>query len=137
VTPQLELFGAMGVARTKFIDFVSPTGDFSGNQFARSPRQNQSVGFSWTPGRWMLNMNLVHSSGTYMNSQNTDRNDGHTLLGGKATYELAKGIKLFAYGSNLTDRTYITANKLDSITGRYNAALGSARQFGFGLQGTI
>lgn len=137
VTPQLELFGAVGVARTRFIDFVSPTGDFSGNQFARSPRGTQSVGFSWTPGRWMLNMNIAHSSGTYMNSQNTDRNDGHTLLGGKASYELPNGIKLFAYGANLTDRTYITANKLDSVTGRYNAALGSARRFGFGLQGTI
>jgi outer membrane receptor protein involved in Fe transport len=56
VTPQLELFGAVGIARTFFIEFAAR--DFSGKQFARSPREMQSVGFSWTPGRWMLNMNL-------------------------------------------------------------------------------
>jgi outer membrane receptor protein involved in Fe transport len=137
VTPTLELFGALGLARTKFIDFVSPTGDYTGHQFARSPRQTQSAGFSWTPGRWMLNMNLQHADGTYMDAANIDRNDGHTTLGGKATYALSKGVTLFAYGSNLTNQTYITANKLVSVTGRYNVALGAARQFGFGVQGTL
>jgi outer membrane receptor protein involved in Fe transport len=137
VTRNLELFGALGLARTKFIDFVAPAGDYSGHQFARSPRQTQSVGFSWTPGRWMLNMNVQHAGGTYMDAENIDRNDGHTTLGGKATYALANGMTLFAYGSNLTNRTYITANQLVTVTGRYNVALGSARQFGGGLQGTL
>jgi len=137
MTPNLELFGAVGFARTKFIDFVAPTGDFSGHQFARSPRQTQSVGFSWTPGRWMLNMNLQHASGTFMDAQNVDRNDSHTTLGGKATFALASGMTLFAYGSNLTNQTYVTANKLVTVTGRYNVALGSARQFGFGVQGAL
>ena len=137
VTPQLELFGAVGIARTRFINFVTPTEDFTGKQFARSPREMQSVGFSWTPGRWLLNMNLSHSGSTYTRSDNIDRNDGHTTLAGKASYALSNGVTLFAYGTNLTNRTYITANKLDSVTGRYNVALGSARQFGFGLQGTI
>ncbi|MRX07423.1 TonB-dependent receptor plug domain-containing protein [Pseudoduganella sp. FT25W] len=137
VARNLELFGAMGLARTRFIDFVAPAGDYSGHQFARSPRQTQSVGFSWTPGRWMLNMNLQHASGTFMDAENVDRNDGHTLLGGKATYEVSKGVTLFAYGSNLTNQTYITANKLVSVTGRYNVALGAARQFGFGVQGAL
>lgn len=137
VAPQLELFGAIGIARTRFIDFVAPGADYSGKQFARSPRETQSVGFSWTPGRWMLNMNLSHSGATYTSAENTDRNDGHTTMAGKASYTLPNGVTLFAYGTNLTNRTYITANKLDSVTGRYNVLLGSARQFGFGLQGTI
>jgi outer membrane receptor protein involved in Fe transport len=119
VTPQLELFGAVGIARTKFINFVTPTEDFTGKQFARSPREMQSVGFSWTPGRWMLNMNLAHSGSTYTRSDNIDRNDGHTTLSGKMTYALSNSVTLFAYGTNLTNRTYITANKLESVTGRY------------------
>ncbi|MYM66217.1 TonB-dependent receptor [Pseudoduganella sp. FT55W] len=137
VTSQLELFGAVGIARTKFIDFVTPTENFSGKQFARSPRETQSVGFTWTPGRWMLNMSLAHAAGTYTSSENTDRNDGHTTLAGKTTYTLANGLKLFAYGTNLTNQAYITANKLESVTGRYKVTLGSARQVGFGLQGSI
>lgn len=137
VTRNLELFGAMGLARTKFIDFVSANGDYSGHEFARSPRQTQSVGFSWTPGSWMLNMNLQHATGTYIGPENTDRNDGHTTLGGKASYKLQNGLTLFAYGSNLTNRTYITHNKLETVTGRYAVALGNERQFGFGVQGAL
>lgn len=137
VARNLELFGAMGLARTKFIDFESPSGNYSGHEFARSPRQTQSVGFSWTPGRWLLNMNLQHATGTYIGPENTDRNDGHTTLGGKATYKLENGVTLFAYGSNLTNQTYITHNKLETVTGRYAVALGNERQFGFGVQGAM
>nr|WP_315253133.1 TonB-dependent receptor [uncultured Duganella sp.] len=137
VARNLELFGAMGLARTKFIDFVSANGDYSGHEFARSPRQTQAVGFSWTPGSWMLNLNLQHATGTYIGPENTDRNDGHTTLGGKATYKLQNGVTLFAYGSNLTNQTYITHNKLETVTGRYAVALGNERQFGFGVQGAM
>jgi outer membrane receptor protein involved in Fe transport len=137
VARNLELFGAMGLAHTKFIDFDSPSGDYTGHQFARSPRQSQSVGFSWTPGRWMLNMNLQHATGTYTGPENIDRNDGHTTLGGKASYTLPNGVSLFAYGSNLTNQTYITHNKLETVTGRYAVALGNARQIGFGVQGAL
>ncbi|WP_432379692.1 TonB-dependent receptor [Duganella sp. P38] len=137
VTRNLELFGAVGLARTKFIDFDSPGGDYSGHEFARSPRQTQSLGFSWTPGRWMLNMNLQHATGTYIGPENLDRNDGHTTLGGKAAYTLANGLTLFAYGSNLTNHHYVTHNKLETVTGRYAVALGSARQYGFGVQGAM
>ncbi|SFM21784.1 TonB-dependent receptor [Rugamonas rubra] len=137
VLAQLELFGAVGVARSRFIDFVSPQGDFTGKQFARSPRQTVSAGFSWTPGRWLLNGNVVQTGGTYTGPDNVDRNDGHTILGGKAAYTLANGVSLFAFGSNLTDRRYITANYLTTVTDRHAVTLGSARQFGFGVQGKI
>ncbi|MGV7209284.1 TonB-dependent receptor [Oxalobacteraceae bacterium A2-2] len=137
VARDLELFGALGIARTRFDSFVTPTADYSGHQFARSPRQTQSLGFSWTPGRWMLNMNLVRSGATYTGPENVDRNDGHTTLGGKASVALTRNVTLFAYGSNLSNRSYITANKLDTVTGRYAVILGNARQFGFGLQGQM
>ncbi|MQA39647.1 TonB-dependent receptor [Rugamonas aquatica] len=137
VSRDLELFGALGVARSRFVNFVGPQADYSGKEFSRSPRQTQSVGFSWKPGRWMVNANLVHTGGTYTSPENVDRNDGHTTLGGKASYTLANGVTLFAYGSNLTNRTYITNNHLDTVTGRYNVTLGNARQFGFGAQGNI
>lgn len=137
VARDLELFGALGLARTRFIDFVSPQGDFGGKEFARSPRATQSVGLSWKPGRWLLNANLVHAGGTYTGPENIERNDGHTTLGGKAAYTLANGVTLFAFGSNLTNRADISANRLETVTGRYNVILGNARQFGFGVQGTI
>jgi outer membrane receptor protein involved in Fe transport len=137
IAKNFELFGALGVSKTRFIDFVSPQGNYNGKEFARSPRQTQSVGFSWTPGRWLLNANLVRAGGSYTGPENVERNDGHTTLGAKTSYTLANGMTLFAFGSNLTNRTYITANRLETVTGRYNVTLGSARQFGFGVQGSI
>jgi len=137
VLRNLELFGAVGVSKTRFVDFDSPQGDYTGKEFARSPRQTQSVGFSWTPGRWMLNANLVHAGGSYTGPENVARNDGHTTLGAKATYTLANGLTLFAFGSNLTNQTYIVNNRIATVTGRYNAILGNARQFAFGVQGNI
>ncbi|CDG81336.1 TonB-dependent receptor [Janthinobacterium agaricidamnosum] len=137
VTPHLELFGALGVSASRFLDFKTPQGDYTGKEFSRSPRQTQSVGVNWTPGHWTLNATLEHAGGTYTRPENIDRNDGHTILGGKAAYTLSNGMSLFAFGSNLTNRTYITANRLESVTGRYLVNLGNARQVGFGLQGSI
>jgi iron complex outermembrane receptor protein len=137
VAKNLELFGAAGVSKTRFVDFVSPLGDYSGKQFVRSPRQTQSAGFSWTPGRWMLNANLVHAGGSFTLPENRERNDGHTTLGGKAAYTLANGVTLFAFGSNLTNRVYVVNNGIGTVTGRYNVILGNARQFGFGVQGAL
>jgi outer membrane receptor protein involved in Fe transport len=137
VAKNLELFGAAGFSKTRFVDFVSPQGDYSGKQFARSPRQTQSVGFSWTPQRWLLNANLVHAGGSFTGPENVERNDGHTTLNGKAGYTFANGVTLFAFGSNLTNRAYIVNNRIATVTGRYNVILGNARQFGFGVQGAL
>ncbi|USX28520.1 TonB-dependent receptor [Oxalobacteraceae bacterium OTU3CINTB1] len=137
VTKNLELFGAVGVAKTRYIDFVSPQGDYTGNRFPDSPRQTQSVGFSWTPGGWTLNANLVHAAGSDTGPENIDRNDGRTTLGAKLSYTLANGVTLFATGTNLTDRTYVVNNRIPTVTGRYNVILGNPRQFAFGVQGSI
>jgi len=137
VAPHLELFGALGLSKSRFLDFDTPQGNYAGKEFARSPRQTQSVGFSWTPDHWLLNANLVHTGSNYTSPYNTDRNDGSTVLGAKAGYTLSNGVSLFAFGSNLTNRSYITANHLDSVTGRYLVNLGNARQIGFGVQGHI
>src|SRR5262249_33564537 len=58
--PQLEVFGAVGLSRTKFIRFESALGDFAGKQFARSPRNTWSAGATWRPARWVLNAEVVH-----------------------------------------------------------------------------
>lgn len=135
--PRLELFGAFGLARTRFIDFASAQGDFSGKQFARSPRQSASAGFSWTPGPWLVNTNVVYAGGTYTGPENVERNDAHTIVNGKAALALGDKLSLFVFGSNLFNRTYVTSNRLVTVPGRYGVLLGAARRVGVGLQGSL
>ncbi|MEJ1961096.1 MAG: TonB-dependent receptor [Gammaproteobacteria bacterium] len=134
VLPQLEVFGALGIARTKYLDFDSPQGDFSGNQFAMSPRDTWSLGATWKPASWMINAELVHEAGTFTTASNDPdlATPGHTLFNARLGYQL-RGMDLFAYGRNLTDETYETY-VLDTVPGRQAAVLGAGRQFGLGFE---
>lgn len=136
---EVEVFGALGLSNTRFLDFVAPQGDYSGNQFARSPKQTQSVGFSWKPGRWLLSANLVHAGGSYVDQANDkgETNDSSTTLGGKLAFKLSEKLSLFAFGSNLLDHHYIVNNHLGTSGGRYNVVLGNGRQLGFGVEGKL
>lgn len=136
VVPQLELFGAVGIAHTKYLDFVSPQGDFSGNRFPQSPRNTWSLGGTWKPlSRAMINAELVHEAGTFTDPNNTPalETPGHTLLNARLGYQLREGLDLFAYGRNLTNETY-EIYVLDTLPGRQAATLGMARQYGLGFE---
>lgn len=137
MTRELEVFGALGFSHTEFLDFTSPQGDFSGHEFARSPRRTQSAGFNWTPGRLLANLHLAYEGQGFSNADNLSRNQSHLLLGGKLAYSFAGGIKAFASGSNLLDRDYIIYNNLNSVPGRHGVIMGHGRKLAFGLEGKI
>lgn len=137
VLRDLEVFAALGFSHTEFLEFKSPQGDFSGNEFARSPRRTQSAGFNWTPGRLLANLHLTYEAKGFSNADNLTRNQSHILLGGKLSYGFANGIKVFATGSNLLDRDYITYNNLSSVPGRHGVIMGPGRRLAFGLEGKI
>jgi len=132
--PQLEVFGALGLARTEYLDFDSPQGDFRGNRFPMSPRNTWSLGATWKPASWIINAELVHESDTFTTASNDPDlvAPGHTLLNARVGYQL-RGMDFFAYGRNLTDETYETY-VLDTVPGRQAAVLGMGRQFGLGFE---
>lgn len=137
MTRELEVFGALGFSHTEFLDFKSPQGDFTGNEFARSPRRTQSAGFNWTPGRLLANLHLAYEAKGFSNADNLTSNQSHLLLGGKLAYSFANGLKAFASGSNLLDRDYIIYNNLNSVPGRHSVIMGHGRKLAFGLEGKI
>ncbi|NVD99735.1 TonB-dependent receptor [Massilia sp. BJB1822] len=137
LTREVEVFGALGLSRSRFIEFQSPLGDYSGHEFGRSPRQTQSAGFSWKPGRALLNLHLTHEGGSYSGAENEERNGGRTLLGGKTAYTFANGLSVFAQGSNLLNHTYITSGAISTVPGRHNVVQGKGRRIAFGIEGRI
>ncbi|WP_428312545.1 TonB-dependent receptor [Hydrocarboniphaga sp.] len=140
VSPQLELFAALGLSRTEYREFLIPsTGeDYSGNQFLRSPRTTASAGATWKPGNWLLNANVVFEGSSYSTSDNNPdlRNGSHTLCNARAAYQFPSQLQLFVYALNLLDETY-TTYQLQTVGGRTQAYPGEARLFGAGVEWRI
>ncbi|MCE4553533.1 TonB-dependent receptor [Roseateles cellulosilyticus] len=136
--PGLELFGALGVSRTRFQDFSVPSGNYSGKQFPGSPRQTASLGFSWKRGDWTLNSDVVYEGGTYSEAVNdaSTRSPGHVVLNAKLAYQLAPRVRAFAYGANLFDQTY-AVYRWNTTSTRQVLTLGAGRTVGLGLEAQL
>ncbi len=138
VASTLEVFGALGVSRTKFASFVFPGGDFTGHQFPRSPRQTTSLGLSWKPGPWTVNSDVVYEGGTFSEASNDPgtRNPGHAVVNAKLAYQVTPKARVFAYGSNLFDQTY-TVYRWNTSSTRQVMTLGNARLVGLGVEAQL
>jgi iron complex outermembrane receptor protein len=134
----LEVFGALGLSRSKYLEFTTPQGDYSGNEFQRSPRATQSFGVSWKPGAWIVNGDVVREGGTFSDAENSpDKRIGsHCVVNAKLSYALSGKLRLFAYGSNLFDRSHDTF-RMDTVGQRQASILSKGRMAGLGLEGTI
>lgn len=135
VTDTLDVIGSVGVNRSEYLDFESPMGDFSGNEFPMSPRHTAGLRVNWHPGRWMVDVGVRNEGATWSDAANDPalRNRQVTLLDVKASYEFGNGLRAFAYGTNLTDEFYTTW-VFATANGRQAASLGKGRHVGLGLE---
>lgn len=136
--PALEVFAALGLSHSEFLDFRQAGTDFSGKSFANSPRQTASLGLTWKPGAWLFNGDVVYQGGRFSDTANLPalRNPGSVTLNGKLSYALSRKTRFFAYGSNLLDRTYTVYRSSLSAT-RMVARLGEARRVVVGLESEL
>lgn len=136
ISETLEVFVAAGYSHTEYLEFADADGsDYSGNRFPRSPKTTSSIGATWKPRAWIINADVVHEAGAYSTADNdpTLRTDSHTVVNGKISYQLPRGVRLYAYAMNLFDKDY-TTYRLNTVVGRQAAVLGDARSFGAGLE---
>ncbi|USD67277.1 TonB-dependent receptor [Vibrio sp. SCSIO 43136] len=130
VTRDLAVFSNIGWAKTKFKDYVSKEGDFSGNEFAFSPEFTSSIG-----GRYFITDSLyATATANYQSEMWGDiannpeyKMDSRTLFDASIGY-LGENYKVDAYIKNITDEFYLTGN-WDS-TGDRNVRAGAPREFG-------
>ena len=96
----LELFGNYTHLRAK--DFNPNTGSWE--RLARRPEFTYTVGFNEKLGKLELSAWALHYSDR--EDSNGKTLGGFTTYNCYASYEVAKGVKLFAKGVNLTDKRY-------------------------------
>lgn len=131
VTSDLALFANMGLAKTKFKDYVGAQGDLSGNRFAYSPEYTGAIGTSYyfTP-RIYSTVSANYIDEMYSDQANTERfkTDARTIYNMTAGY-LGDNFEVGVYVKNLTDEFYLTGNYTDYLDNQ-NIRAGAPREFG-------
>ncbi|HSI48758.1 MAG TPA: TonB-dependent receptor [Ideonella sp.] len=138
LTHTLEAFGALGISRTRYIEFTDAAASYEGRQFPSSPRQTASAGLTWKPGPWTVYGEARYEGGTFSDAANSadQRNDAHTVLNTRVAWALNPKLRVFAYGSNLLDEVY-TTYRWQNAPGREADYLGRGRTLGLGLEAEL
>ena len=124
-TDTLDLYGAVGYAKTEFDEFIVningvPT-DFSGNEFAFAPQWTLNAGATWRPtDNWVANVNANHATSAYIladRPQTSRESEARTLVNFRAGWE-NETFGIYLAGNNLFDEDYlITQFPNDPIQG--------------------
>lgn len=135
VTRRLELFAAFGSSRTRFTEFTSSSGDFSGKEFTRSPRQTASLGGMWKPSPLAINLDVSYEGRTFGNPANDPnrRNPSHTLVNAKLSHALGPKARFFMAGLNLLNERY-TIGRYSVTADRSLELLGAGRTLRLGFE---
>ena len=113
-TPDLDLYGSIGYAKTEFDEFdVVVSGvvtDFSGNAFAFAPQWTLNAGFTWTPDEnWIVNANANYASASYIRAdrpQTSRDSEARTLVNFRGGWR-NEHLGIFLAGNNLLDDEYV------------------------------
>ena len=143
-TPDLNLYGSVGYAKTEFDEFdVVVSGvvtDFSGNEFAFAPQWTLNGGFTWTPGyNWIVNANANYASASYIRAdrpQTSRDSEARTLVNFRGGWQ-SDNFGIYLAGNNVLDDEYVvTQFPNDPTTGipPAFAQFGAPRTFSLQLE---
>ena len=96
--------------------------DFEGHDLPGAPTHVLNAEVSYVhPSGWSVAPNVEWAPGSYfVNSENTERNAGWTVIGLRAEWSVPNGrLILFLEGRNLTNEIYSPAVSVDDGSGRY------------------
>ncbi|SBV31157.1 TonB-dependent receptor-like protein [uncultured Sphingopyxis sp.] len=139
VTERLNIYGSVGYANSKFLDFQTTNGqvlDLSGFEFANAPRWTWAAGFDWRhPSGFSANVNVNYRGAQFQDirDQSGGRNvPSRTLVNAKVGY----GNDYFgAYlvATNIFDDEYYDYQYENG--GRMQALFGEPRMIGLTFEG--
>lgn len=141
--PALQIFGSIGLLKTKFDDIVlgpDLDDDHSGNEYPEAPAFTFSAGAMYhSPTGWFAGANVRHVDGYYSsgNVANFDTGyvDAYTVVDAELGWEW-ESYTLTLFAKNLFDEQYLTSvNEVDG--GRISPAygfIGDERQVGLTLR---
>lgn len=110
ITPQLDLFAAVGYVDNKYEEFVTANGDFSGNEFPLSPNFTATGGGSFRFGNGVeIEGRISYTDEQEGDVQNSpDRVVEDRLIVDARIGYVAENWEVFAYARNLFDDDHAT-----------------------------
>jgi iron complex outermembrane recepter protein len=106
---------------------LSGTTNYSGNDMESAPEQMGQLSLSYTPA-WLnggdVRLSWQHIGEYWLDPANTQKYDGHTLLGLRANWPVDTHWSVYAQATNLTDKRYAETASLNGTTPSYLAGQG-------------
>jgi iron complex outermembrane recepter protein len=117
VSDHLSLRTSYTLARYTYVEDSS----YKGNEIPGAPRQTMTTEIRYThPSGLSLAPSVEWVPQSYfMNSQNTEKNDGWTSLSFRAELTTSYGMSVFAAGQNLTNRRFSQSVQVDNAAGKW------------------
>ncbi len=113
----LQIFGSLGLLRTRFDDFVDEERDFTGNEFPGAPRWSALAGVAWRPAAWISGtLEAAAQGGAFSDAENASdlRVESRTLVNARFGVE-REGFGAWFFGRNLLDQGYLLSVWRSSI----------------------
>lgn len=134
VNPQWRLDTALSYAVHRYIDWVTATANYSGNEMAAAPRFIGNTRVTWTPRPGTSTQLEWISLGDYWledsNSATYGKYPGHDVFNLRLSQSVSKDANAFVRLMNLTDRRYADSASVSSNTPVYTPALPRALYVG-------
>lgn len=138
ITDQLNIYGSVGYANTKFLKFDSTNGlirDLSGLEFANAPRWTWAAGFDWRhPSGFNLNANVNHRGSQYQDlfDQSVRNVPSRTLVNAKIGYS-NEHFGAYLVATNIFDKKYFDYQYFNGP--QLQAMFGEPRTIGLTFEG--
>lgn len=139
VTERLNIYGSVGYANSKFLDFQTTNGqvlDLSGFEFANAPRWTWAAGFDWRhPSGFSANVNVNYRGAQFQDIR--DQSGGRdvpsrTLVNAKVGYG-NENFGAYLIATNIFDDEYYDYQYENG--GRMQALFGEPRMIGVTFEG--
>ncbi|MGP1253553.1 MAG: TonB-dependent receptor domain-containing protein [Kiloniellales bacterium] len=134
VTPNLDVFGSIGLVRTEFLDFESRGQDFSGNEFRSAPEVTAAFGATYFFDNGIsIGADASYTGVSFVDADNDPaaRADARFLVNTQITYDQDRWNAGF-FVRNLFDNDYATQRRVQRDGARTLVA-GEPRTFGLYL----
>lgn len=132
--PQWRLDTALSYATHRYVDWVTASANYSGNEMESAPRVMANTRVSWTPRTGTLAQLEWVRLGDYWleagNSATYGKYPGHDVFNLRFSQSVAKGVSVLARLMNLTDRRYADSAAVSSSTPVFSPALPRALYVG-------
>lgn len=132
VNPKFRLNTSVGYVKTEYKKYNNNGADFSGNEFAQTPKYTANFGTYWENDKNIhLAANITYSGSAYANDENTIRIKPFTVVDTKIAYK-QKDWEISLYANNLFDKTYYTSKQKSGTN--YRHIVGAPRIVGVNFE---